>query len=69
MAVGFSQSKHTIKRGTTTLTSNLDANQITFPHPTKFSTMHNALKCGSNMMPPCYEHALHKKTSKIPKMV
>jgi len=48
-ATRFSQSKHTIKRRTTTLTSYLDVNQIAFLCPTKFSTICNALKWGSNM--------------------
>ncbi len=46
----FSQSKHTIKRGTITLTSYSNANQIAFLRPTKFAIMHNALKWGSNMI-------------------
>jgi len=46
----FSQSKHTIKRGTITLTSYSNANQIAFLCPTKFAIMHNALKWGSNMI-------------------
>jgi hypothetical protein len=39
MAIGFSQSKHTIKRGTTTLTSYLDANQNYIP--TSHQVFHN----------------------------
>ncbi len=50
LAIRFSWSKHTIRRGITTLTSYLGANQIASPHPTKFSTMCKALKCGSNMI-------------------
>jgi hypothetical protein len=50
LAIGFTQSKHTIKRGTTTLTSYSDANQIAFLRPTKFSTMCSALKWGFNMI-------------------
>ncbi len=46
----FNQSKHTIKRRTSTLTSYSDANRIAFPHPTKFSTMCNALKQGFDMI-------------------
>jgi hypothetical protein len=49
-AIGFIQSKHTIKRGTTTLKSYSDANQIAFLCPIKFSTMCSALKWGCNMI-------------------
>jgi hypothetical protein len=50
LAIGFSLSKHTIKRGTTTLTSYSNANQIASPCPTKFSSKCKALKHGSNMI-------------------
>jgi hypothetical protein len=50
LAIGLSYAKHTIKRGTTTLTSYLNANRIASQHPTKFSTMCKALKHGSNMI-------------------
>jgi len=50
MVIGFNRSKHTIKTKTTTLTSYSNANQITFPHPTKFFTMCKDLKHGSNMI-------------------
>jgi hypothetical protein len=50
LATGFSRSKHTVKRGTTTLTSYSNANRIAFPRPTKFAIMSNALKWGANMI-------------------
>jgi hypothetical protein len=50
LGIRFSQSKHTIKRGTIALTSYSNANQIAFPRPTKFAIMLNALKWGSNMI-------------------
>jgi hypothetical protein len=50
LAIGFSRSKHTIKRGTTTLTSYSNANRIAFLRLTKFAIMRNALKRGSNMI-------------------
>jgi hypothetical protein len=50
MVLGFNYSKHIIKRGITTLASYLDANRIAFLHSTNLSTIHKALKCGSNMI-------------------
>ncbi len=50
MVLGINYSKHTIKRGITTLALYLDANRIAFLHSTKLSTVHKALKCGSNMI-------------------
>jgi len=50
VVVGFNRSKHTIKKGTTTLTSYSDANWIAFLRSTKFSTMCKALKHESNMI-------------------
>jgi hypothetical protein len=50
MVLGFSYSKHTIKRGITTLASYLDANQIAFQHSAKLSTFHKVVECGSNMI-------------------
>ncbi len=38
LTIGFNHSKHTIKKGTTTLISYLDVNQIAFSRPTKFFT-------------------------------
>jgi hypothetical protein len=54
MVLAFSYSKHTIKRGITTLASYLDANQIAFLHSTKLSTI---------------QKAMHQKTSRNPKKV
>jgi len=48
MVLGFSHSKHTIRRGITTLASYSYANQIAFSHPTKHFIMRKALKCHSN---------------------
>jgi hypothetical protein len=50
MVLGFIYSKHTIKRGITTLASYLNANWIVFLHSTKLSIVHKTLKCGSNMI-------------------
>jgi len=68
MAMGFNRSKHTIKRGITTLASYSNVNQITFQHPTKLSTIHKALKCVSNMITimlwTCYASKDFKKSKK-----
>ncbi len=50
IAIGFSHSKQTIKRGMTILASYSMANQMAFPCPNKSSKMCKDLKCGSNMM-------------------
>jgi hypothetical protein len=47
IVLGFGHSNHTIKNEITTLASYSDANMIAFPHPTKPSIIHKALKCGS----------------------
>jgi hypothetical protein len=43
IVLGFNYSKHIIKSGVTILASYIDANLITFLHPTKLSTMHKTL--------------------------
>jgi hypothetical protein len=48
--LGFNHSKHTIRSGITILSSYLNVNLIAFMWPTKFSTIHKALKHGSNII-------------------
>ncbi len=48
--LGFSHSKHTIKSKIIILASYSYVNLIAFPYPTKLSTMHKTLQCGSNMI-------------------
>jgi len=50
IVLGFNYSKHIIKNGIIILASYLNANLITFFHPTKLSTMHKTLKHGCNMI-------------------
>jgi hypothetical protein len=50
IVLGFNHSKHTIRSGITILSSYLNVNLIAFMQPTKFSTIHKAMKHGSNMI-------------------
>jgi hypothetical protein len=48
--LGFMVSKYVMRRGITTFKSYLKTNQIAFPYPNNFFTIHNDLNKRSNMM-------------------